>query len=55
MADLGVTRLVVVDGDEVTGVVALSQLLAGRLRDLDEARVSERVLRPRVRLTVGAR
>ncbi len=49
MADLAVSRLVIVDDGTVLGVIALSQLLAARLRDLDEARVSERVLRPHLR------
>jgi CIC family chloride channel protein len=47
MADRGVSRLVVLDGEQVVGVVALSQTLTARRRDLDEQRVRERVLRVR--------
>jgi CIC family chloride channel protein len=57
MADRGVSRLVVLEGEEVVGVIALSQTLAARLRDLDEGRVSERILRPHIALVrrVGGR
>ena len=50
MADEGLTRLPVVrrsDPHEVIGVVSLQQLLAGRLKDLQEERETERVLRLR--------
>ncbi|HET7174044.1 MAG TPA: chloride channel protein [Nocardioidaceae bacterium] len=50
MADLGVSRMPVVDRDDpqrLVGIVTLVDLLAGRLRDLREARVFERVLRVR--------
>jgi H+/Cl- antiporter ClcA/CBS domain-containing protein len=50
MADRGLTRLPVVRRSEETtviGVVSLQQLLAGRLKDLQEARETERVLRIR--------
>jgi H+/Cl- antiporter ClcA len=49
MAEHGVTELPVVDREdhtEVVGTVTLEQLLQGRLRDLQEERHSERVLRP---------
>lgn len=48
MADSGLTRLPVVARDEPdrpVGVVSLQMLLAGRIKDLHEAQVSERVLR----------
>jgi chloride channel protein, CIC family len=51
MAAHAVDRLPVVDRQEPTrivGIVSLTMLLAGRLRDLQEARDSERVLRLRV-------
>ncbi len=47
MAERGVTRMPVVARDDPTrlvGLVTLAQLLEGRLRDLREARVAERVL-----------
>jgi chloride channel protein, CIC family len=50
MADSGLTRLPVVRRDapgDVVGVVSLQQLLAGRLKDLQEQRETERVLRLR--------
>jgi CIC family chloride channel protein len=50
MADRGLTRLPVVRraaATTVIGVVSLQQLLAGRLKDLQEARETERVLRIR--------
>ncbi|MBS1891180.1 MAG: CBS domain-containing protein, partial [Actinobacteria bacterium] len=49
MAEHGVTDLPVVDREdhtEVVGTITLEQLLQGRLRDLQEERHSERVLRP---------
>ncbi len=51
MAAHAVDRLPVVDRREPTrivGIISLTMLLAGRLRDLQEARDSERVLRLRV-------
>jgi chloride channel protein, CIC family len=42
------------DPERVVGTVALSQLLAGRLRDLDEERHRTRTLRPLELLGVGA-
>ncbi|MGN6302119.1 MAG: chloride channel protein [Angustibacter sp.] len=55
MADAGHTRLTVVrrdDPGELVSVVSLQQLLAGRLKDLQEERETERVLRLRApRLT----
>jgi H+/Cl- antiporter ClcA len=48
MADSHLTRLPVVtraDPDRPIGVVSLQMLLAGRIKDLHEAQVSERVLR----------
>jgi H+/Cl- antiporter ClcA len=61
MAARGVDRMPVVDrrgGSQVVGLVSLTMLLAGRLRDLREARHAERVLRvrilqPRWRRSVG--
>ncbi len=50
MADLGVSRMPVVDRDDPTrlvGMITLVDLLAGRLRDLREERAMERVLRVR--------
>jgi CBS domain-containing protein len=50
MASSGLTRLPVVRRDapdDVIGVVSLQQLLAGRLKDLQEQRETERVLRLR--------
>jgi H+/Cl- antiporter ClcA/CBS domain-containing protein len=59
MADRGLTRLPVVDRTDPSrpiGVVSLQQLLAGRLKDLQEARETERVLRLRtLRLGRGER
>ena len=49
MAEHGVTDLPVVDREDhtkVVGTITLEQLLQGRLRDLQEERHSERVLRP---------
>jgi H+/Cl- antiporter ClcA/CBS domain-containing protein len=51
MAQHGVDRLPVVDRDDperVVGLVSITMLLAGRLRDLHEARHTERVLRIRM-------
>lgn len=51
MARHGVDRMPVVDRrdpDRLVGIISLTMLLAGRLRDLQEARDSERVLRLRV-------
>jgi CBS domain-containing protein len=51
MTESGLTRLPVVDRSapsRVVGLVSLQQLLAGRLKDLQEARESERVLRLRL-------
>jgi CBS domain-containing protein len=51
MAAHGIDRMPVVDRDDprrVLGLISLTMLLAGRLRDLSEARDSERVLRLRV-------
>ena len=51
MAASEVDRLPVVDRNDagrIVGVVSLTMLLAGRLRDLQEARDSERVLRVRI-------
>ncbi|MGN6607330.1 MAG: chloride channel protein [Jatrophihabitans sp.] len=51
MAARQVDRMPVVDRHDparVLGIVTLTDLLAGRLRDLQEARETERVLRPRV-------
>jgi len=52
MASSGVTRVPVVERvtARVVGLVSLSQLLQGRLRDLQEAREAEQVLRFRVLL-----
>ena len=53
MADLGVSRMPVVertDGAHVIGMVTLVDLLQGRLRDLDEERIMERMLHLRVRV-----
>jgi CBS domain-containing protein len=50
-AESGVTRAPVVDEDDPTrlvGLVTLTQLLAGRLRDLQEERDTERVLSMRL-------
>ncbi len=55
MADRAVSRLVVLDGEHVVGVIALSQTLAARLRDLDEQRISERILTPRRIWRIGGR
>ncbi|TAM91000.1 MAG: CBS domain-containing protein, partial [Jatrophihabitans sp.] len=51
MADREVDKMPVVGRDDpgrVVGIVTLTMLLAGRLKDLQEARDYERVLRPRV-------
>src|SRR5690348_17540791 len=51
MARHGVDRMPVVDRrdpDRLVGIISLTMLLAGRLRDLQEARDCERVLRLRV-------
>lgn len=51
MADLHVSRLPVVDRDDPTrviGIVSLTQLLAARQRDQQEAREREQVLRVRL-------
>jgi H+/Cl- antiporter ClcA len=51
MAAHSVDRMPVVDrtdSDRVVGLISLTMLLAGRLRDLEEARDTERVLRLRV-------
>jgi CBS domain-containing protein len=51
MADRAVDRMPVVDRHrphEVVGLITLTMLLTGRLRDLREARDSERVLRLRI-------
>jgi H+/Cl- antiporter ClcA len=51
MARHGVDRMPVVDRhdpDRLVGIISLTMLLAGRLRDLQEARDSERILRLRV-------
>jgi H+/Cl- antiporter ClcA len=51
MAGHGVDRMPVVDRDDprrIVGLISLTMLLAGRLRDLSEARDTERVLRLRV-------
>jgi hypothetical protein len=51
MAASGVDRMPVVDRDDhtrVLGFVSLPMLLEGRLRDLQEARHTERVLRLRI-------
>jgi hypothetical protein len=56
MADSGRTALPVAERAhpaEVVGTVRLEQLLAGRLRDLDEERHRTRVLRPLELLGVG--
>jgi hypothetical protein len=56
MADSGRTVLPVAERArpaEVVGMVRLEQLLAGRLRDLDEERHRTRVLRPLELLGVG--
>jgi H+/Cl- antiporter ClcA/CBS domain-containing protein len=56
MAEHGVTRLPVVSRDdpgELVGMVSLAHLLQGRLRDLQEERHSERVLRVRALRPVG--
>jgi chloride channel protein, CIC family len=56
MADSGRTALPVAQRarpEEVVGTVRLEQLLAGRLRDLDEERHRTRVLRPLELLGVG--
>jgi len=48
MAETGVTRMPVVERGEtwrLAGIITLPALLAGRLRDLQEERHSERVLR----------
>jgi CIC family chloride channel protein len=48
MADSGLTRLIVTARDDparAVGVVSLTQLLEGRVRDLHEATTAERVLR----------
>ncbi len=50
MADLGVSRMPVVDRDDprrLVGLITLVDLLAGRLRDLREERALERVLHVR--------
>jgi CIC family chloride channel protein len=50
MAEHGVTSLPVVDRKQPSrrlGTITLEQLLQGRLRDLEEERHSERILRPR--------
>ena len=54
MAERGVTRMPVIargPGRELVGIITLPAMLAGRLRDLQEERDSERVLqiaRPRM-------
>jgi CBS domain-containing protein len=51
MAAQAVDRMPVVDRSDdtrVVGLITLTMLLAGRLRDLQEARESERVLRIRI-------
>ncbi|HEV7173221.1 chloride channel protein [Pedococcus sp.] len=51
MARHGVDRMPVVDRhdpDRLVGIISLTMLLAGRLRDLQEARDSERILRLRM-------
>jgi len=51
MADAAVDRMPVTDrtdASRVVGMITLTMLLAGRLRDLQEARDSERILRLRV-------
>ncbi len=51
MAEHGVDRMPVVDRHEpsrILGMISVPMLLAGRLRDLREARDTERVLRLRV-------
>jgi predicted transcriptional regulator len=51
MAAHGVDRMPVVDRDDprrIVGLISLTMLLAGRLRDLSEARDTERVLKLRV-------
>jgi len=50
MASSGVTRMPVLERDtgRIVGLVSLSQLLQGRLRDLREAREAEQVLRFRL-------
>jgi predicted transcriptional regulator len=56
MADSGRTALPVAERAEpaeMVGTVRLEQLLAGRLRDLDEERHRTRVLRPLELLGVG--
>jgi len=57
MAEHGVTRMPVIargPGREIVGIITLPAMLAGRLRDLQEERDSERILqiaRPRHRLS----
>jgi chloride channel protein, CIC family len=56
MAEHGVTRMPVVSRDdprELVGMVSLAHLLQGRLRDLQEERHSERVLRVRALRPTG--
>jgi CIC family chloride channel protein len=49
MASHGLTRLPVVDADNtVIGVISLAGLLAGRLRDITEARDARRIISIRV-------
>lgn len=57
-AQHGLNRAPVVDRNDPTrlvGLVTLTQLLQGRLRDLEEERVSERVLRVRLTSALGRR
>jgi chloride channel protein, CIC family len=56
MAEHGVTSLPVVDREVPSrrlGTITLEQLLQGRLRDLEEERHSERILRPRDLIGLG--
>jgi H+/Cl- antiporter ClcA/CBS domain-containing protein len=57
-AQHGVNRAPVVDRaepDRLVGLVTLTQLLQGRLRDLEEERIPERVLRVRITSALGRR
>jgi CBS domain-containing protein len=48
MAETGLTRMPVVDGDRFVGMVSLNDLLRARTRSLEEERRRERVLRLRI-------
>jgi len=48
MADTGLTRMPVVDGKKLVGMVSLNDLLRARTRSLEEERRRERVLRLRI-------